>query len=115
MGAVDLEVWHEYALVLLKLDEFEEYRSTCKRMLKRFAQTEGPQTQAKKAKGGAGGDGTHEDCLFLAMAYHSQGSDAEARRWLSVALRIKLSSWLPRLEWELLRREAEELLEGQKP
>jgi WD40 repeat protein/serine/threonine protein kinase/tetratricopeptide (TPR) repeat protein len=69
-------------------------------------------------------------CLFLAMAHHRLGHATEAMKWLSKARRemdtarqdgAKMDGKLTRtelrqrLEWHLLNREAEKLIEGKKP
>src|SRR5439155_26254291 len=57
--------------------------------------------------------------LFLAMAHQRQGNADEARRWLAKAVEALDSElvnapWNRRLTLQLLRREAEELVEGKK-
>ena len=69
-----------------------------------------------------GAGGTAYDAVFLAMAHHRLGHPAEAREWLRRAGAPAStgmhkpdesgpSSWIPRLELELLRREASALLD----
>ncbi len=64
--------------------------------------------------------GDVEDWLFLALAQHRLGRRAEARQWLERAVR-SLETGPPAMEWgqrlarQLLRREAEALLQGAKP
>jgi hypothetical protein len=69
-----------------------------------------------------GAGGTAYDAVFLAMAHHRLGHPAEAREWLRRAGAPASagmhkpdesgpSSWIPRLELELLRREAGALLD----
>ena len=69
-----------------------------------------------------GAGGTHYDALFLAMAHHRLGHVDEAREWLRRASEVPPvamrkpdasgpSSWIPRVEIELLRREATALIE----
>jgi serine/threonine protein kinase/WD40 repeat protein/tetratricopeptide (TPR) repeat protein len=58
--------------------------------------------------------------LFLAMAHHHLGHAAEARQWLDKAIQWEAKTktdaeplvWEQRLELQLLRREAQELIEG---
>jgi WD40 repeat protein/serine/threonine protein kinase/tetratricopeptide (TPR) repeat protein len=60
-----------------------------------------------------GKGGTAWDWLFLAMAHHRLGHAKEAREWLARARPQEADrrlSWDQRLELQLLRREAEELL-----
>jgi tetratricopeptide (TPR) repeat protein len=57
--------------------------------------------------------------LFLAMAHHRQGNTDEARRWLDKAVHgldseLAETPWNRRLTLQLLRREAEELVEDKK-
>jgi WD40 repeat protein/Flp pilus assembly protein TadD len=63
-----------------------------------------------------GKGGTALDYLFLAMAHHKLDQPDEARAWLDKGLRVNQSEkTLPeneRLELQLLRREAEALLNG---
>jgi tetratricopeptide (TPR) repeat protein len=76
-----------------------------------------------------GGGGTPSDLLFLAMAHQRLGRTEEARqaldravRWLEQAEKGQLLdnylpipiSWDTRLEFQLLRREAEELIKNGK-
>ncbi len=71
-------------------------------------------------------DGTAWDWLFLAMAHHHQGHTEPARKWLARAVTwldettAKKSDdaadsaplpWDQRLSYQLLRREAESLIE----
>ena len=68
-----------------------------------------------------GAGGTAYDAVFLAMAHHRLGHPAEAREWLRRRTPASAgmhkpdesgpSSWIPRLELELLRREASALLD----
>jgi tetratricopeptide (TPR) repeat protein len=67
-----------------------------------------------------GADGTPYDALFLAMAHHQLGHADEARRWLRlgtvvdpIALRGGSgdTAWIPKLELEILRREATSIIE----
>ena len=69
-----------------------------------------------------GAGGTHYDALFLAMAHHRLGHAEEARDWLRRASEVTPiamrkpdasgpSSWIPRVEIEMLRREAAALIE----
>ena len=69
-----------------------------------------------------GAGGTAYDAVFLAMAHHRLGHPAKAREWLrrtgmpaSAGMHKPdesgPSSWIPRLELELLRREANALLD----
>jgi tetratricopeptide (TPR) repeat protein len=71
-----------------------------------------------------GADGTPYDALFLAMAHHQLGHADEARRWLRlgtvvdpIALRGGSgdTSWIPKLELEILRREATSIIEPIHP
>jgi len=68
-----------------------------------------------------GADGTPYDALFLAMSHHQLGHAEEARRWLRlgaaadpIAMRNPGASgdmsWIPRLELEILRREASAMI-----
>ncbi len=64
------------------------------------------------------GAGVH-DCLFLAMAHQRLGQTKEAQRWLDKAtsaltqsLPPEPESWAERVELELLRKEADELVKG---
>jgi serine/threonine protein kinase/WD40 repeat protein len=68
-----------------------------------------------------GAGGTQYDALFLAMAHHRLGHAEEARSWLERGIGpapVNMSkpdasgdtSWIPRLELELLRREAVALI-----
>jgi tetratricopeptide (TPR) repeat protein len=59
--------------------------------------------------------------FFLAMAHHRLGHREEARRWLDKAIqrteqetRNESLHWNRRVTLQLLRREAEELVPGQK-
>jgi tetratricopeptide (TPR) repeat protein len=69
-----------------------------------------------------GSHGTPFDALYLAMVHHRLGHENEARRWLRlgtavdpIAMRNRDASgdtsWIPRLELEILRREARALIE----
>jgi tetratricopeptide (TPR) repeat protein len=69
-----------------------------------------------------GAGGRHYDALFLAMAHHRLGHAEEARNWLRRASEVTPvamrkpdasgpSSWIPRVEIEMLRREAAALTE----
>ena len=69
-----------------------------------------------------GAGGTHYDALFLAMANHRIGHAEEARSWLRRASEVPPvamskpdasgpSSWIPRIEIEMLRREAAAMIE----
>jgi WD40 repeat protein/Flp pilus assembly protein TadD len=66
-----------------------------------------------------GKGGTTVDYLFLAMAHHKLNQPVEARTWLEKGMRVNPSEkTLPeneRLELQLLRREAEALLNGPAP
>jgi tetratricopeptide (TPR) repeat protein len=79
-----------------------------------------------------GRDGTHTYWLFLAMAHQRLGHAEEARRWLDQAVRwldragwyqptdvgsspTLWATWWARLEAQLLRREAEALVNGAAP
>jgi tetratricopeptide (TPR) repeat protein len=60
--------------------------------------------------------------LFLAMREHRRGHPAEARRWFDRATQFLQDEsqglsyeWSQRLEWELLRREAQAVLSGPAP
>jgi serine/threonine protein kinase/WD40 repeat protein len=68
-----------------------------------------------------GAGGTQHDALFLAMAHHRLGHADSARRWLQkafetppIATRVPSasgrSSWIPRVEIDVLRREATALI-----
>jgi tetratricopeptide (TPR) repeat protein len=86
--------------------------------------------QLKQAIQFHGQDGLVPDRLFLAMALHRLGQADEARQWLDKAVeqidreeKDKSSeaaaatplAWPVRLENQLLRREAEALIEGKVP
>jgi tetratricopeptide (TPR) repeat protein len=69
-----------------------------------------------------GADGTPHDALFLAMAHHQLGHAEEAQRWLRLGTAIDPiakrrpgasgdTSWVLRLELEVLRREATAMIE----
>jgi serine/threonine protein kinase/WD40 repeat protein len=73
-----------------------------------------------------GAGGTPYDALFLAMTHHALGHADEARHWLEratdrppVAMRkpdvAGPSAWIPRLELDLLRREAQNRLGPASP
>jgi WD40 repeat protein len=73
-----------------------------------------------------GTDGTPYNALFLAMAHYRLGHANEARRWLRlgtavdpIAMRTRDAtgdtSWIRRLELEILRREARALIEPTHP
>jgi tetratricopeptide (TPR) repeat protein len=75
-----------------------------------------------------GRDGTYADWLFLAMAHQRLGHAAEARRWLEKAVRWldragwsrptdvgSSPNWQVRQEAQLLRQEAEALVNGAAP
>ncbi len=54
--------------------------------------------------------------VFLAMAHHQLGQPEDARKWLEKAVQAAEQApptdWTKRLEWRILRREAEQLLQG---
>jgi Flp pilus assembly protein TadD len=56
------------------------------------------------------------DFLLLAMAHHRLGEANDARKWLEKALRAAENAppaeWTQRLEWQILRREATQSIEG---
>jgi tetratricopeptide (TPR) repeat protein len=58
--------------------------------------------------------GTWADSLFLAMAHHRLGQTDEARKWLDRAVQVlekdPPADWGQRIQQQILRREAEELL-----
>jgi hypothetical protein len=69
-----------------------------------------------------GAGGTHYDALFLAMSHHQLGHSKEAQQWLRRATDTapipmrkpdasSASSWIPGVEIEMLRREAQALIE----
>jgi len=67
-----------------------------------------------------GADGTPYDALFLAMAHHRLGHADEARRWMRLGTAVDPNalrgssgdaSWIPKLELEILRREATAIIE----
>jgi Flp pilus assembly protein TadD len=67
-----------------------------------------------------GQGGTAWDHLILAMAEHHLGRPKEARQWLEKAVRwmdpvTKGRGWVERLELQILRREAEALINGPPP
>jgi tetratricopeptide (TPR) repeat protein len=73
-----------------------------------------------------GADGSPFDALFLAMAHYQLGHVEEARRWLRLGTTIDPiamrtpgargdTSWIPRLELEILRREASAMIEPIRP
>jgi WD40 repeat protein len=61
-------------------------------------------------------DGTAQNWLFLALAYHGAGKPDEARQSLEHALKAEKEpfTWQDRLERDLLRAEAEALLKDKK-
>jgi tetratricopeptide (TPR) repeat protein len=66
--------------------------------------------------------GMAADWLFLAMAHHGRGDDAEAKKWLNKAIQWieqggmqKTLSRAAQLETQLLRREAQKLIEEPDP
>jgi len=63
--------------------------------------------------------GTAIDFLFLAMAHHRLGKPADAKNWLEKATQAHTKQlpvfWTDRLEWQLLHREAEALLNARPP
>jgi len=78
--------------------------------------------QLERAVAAHGAGGTYYDALFLAMANHRIGHAEEARSWLRRASEVAPaamrkpdasgpSSWIPRIEIEILRREAAALIE----
>jgi WD40 repeat protein len=73
-----------------------------------------------------GAGGTQYDALFLAMAHHRRGDRRQALEWLRrgsgpgpIAMRKPdasgPSSWVPSLELQLLRREAERVIRPDRP
>jgi hypothetical protein len=71
-------------------------------------------------------DGTEYDALFLAMAHHQLGHAEEARRWLRLGTAAEPlatqtpsapggTSWITRLEFEILQREASGMIEPIHP
>jgi tetratricopeptide (TPR) repeat protein len=63
-----------------------------------------------------GGQGEVHDWIFLAMAYHQSGETDQARKFLGLVKKSSYpaQSWT-KLELELLRAEAEMLIDGSKP
>jgi Flp pilus assembly protein TadD len=57
--------------------------------------------------------------LFLAMAHHRLGQADEAKQYLDRAVKASEKNqpvvWMNRLEWQLLRREAEQLIQHKPP
>ena len=71
--------------------------------------------QLNEAEKLAGGDGSVWDCLFLAMAHRRLGQAEQAKKWLAkaddwMAKHAKELFWTERLQAEVLRREAQSLL-----
>jgi WD40 repeat protein len=73
--------------------------------------------QLERSVANHGSGGTLYDAVFLALVHHELGHDSEAREWLGRANlpapltllkpdELAQTSWVPRLELELLRREA---------
>ena len=80
--------------------------------------------QLRRAVEVHGADGTPHDALFLAMAHHQLGHADEARRWLRLGTAVDPiallggggdTSWIPKLELEILRREAAAIIEPTHP
>ena len=112
------------------------YLNTLGGALYRAGQSEAAVQRLGEAITAHGKDGTAGDWLFLAMAHHRLGQADEARRWLDKAAKSidesipppppnaaagsppkpqvadTTLSWRERLELQLLRREAEELIKS---
>ena len=91
-------------------------------ILFRAGRTQEAIEQLSRSVAAHGVGGTHYDALFLAMAHHRLGHADEARTWLRRASDVAPvamnkpdasgpSSWIPRIEIEMLRREATAMIE----
>jgi tetratricopeptide (TPR) repeat protein len=95
-------------------------------ILYRAGRFESSVRQLMRAVEAGGGDGTPHDALFLAMAHHQLGHAEEARHWLRLGTAAEPiasskprasgdTSWIPRLELHILRREACAMIEPPRP
>jgi tetratricopeptide (TPR) repeat protein len=96
------------------------YRTTRGIVLYRAGRFEEAIQRLNESIAARNGDGIFQEWLFLAMAHHRLGHAAEARQWLDKTIQwaeqkqadAEPLTWLQRVQLQLLRREAEGLIDG---
>jgi tetratricopeptide (TPR) repeat protein len=92
------------------------YRNTRGSVLFRMGKYQEAMTELTASVEIQGNGGKTIDWLFLAMTHHRLGAKEEAKKWLDKAVqsiqRTQPKVWRDRVELQLLRREAETLLNG---